>query len=99
MPVATNSKSKYSRRNVGTIYRSKLDGQSDYLQFKLEDGETLTFNNGDKLQVETRDYRKKNIEKGLREGRLAPDLAEKLSANVNKMPEFVRAEVVQLIKN
>lgn len=90
---------KYSRRTVGTVYVSKIDGQSDYLQFKLPEGESLTFRNGDKLQVETKSYRLSNIKNSLREGRLSPEVADKLLQNTEKMPEFVRAEVVQLRKN
>lgn len=90
---------KYSRKNIGTIYVSKLEGQSDYMQFKLPEGEELVFRNGDKLQIETKVYRQKNIAKGLREGRLTPELADKLLENASKMPDFVRAEVVQLTAN
>lgn len=91
--------SKYSRRNLGTIYTSKIEGQSDYLQFKLPEGESVTFYNGDKLQVETKSYRLNNIKNSLREGRLAPEVADKLLQNAEKMPDFVRAEIVQLKKN
>lgn len=90
---------KYSRKNVGSIYKSKLQDQSDYLVFRIPEGEELTFRNGDKLQVETKDFRLKNIEQGVANGRLSEDVALALKEKAEKTPEFVRAELVLLTKN
>lgn len=87
---------RYARRRVGTIYVSKIPGQSDYLKFSLPPGETLEFRDGDKLQVESKSYRLTNAELGVKEGRIDAEFGAQLREKAEKMPDFVRAEVVLL---
>lgn len=90
---------KYTRSNVGAIYKSKLDGQSDYLEFQLPPGEVVEFKNGDKLQIESKSYKLKSLEQGHNEGRIKPESYVKMKEYTEKMPEWVRAQVVLLRKN
>jgi hypothetical protein len=84
---------------VGTIYVSKNKGQSDYLQFKLPEGvNSITFNNGDKVQVETKQFKINSIKQGMAEGRLDAETGNKMLDQAGKMPDFVRAELVLLKK-
>jgi len=86
----------YKRRNVGSIYKSKDKNKSDYLKVNLKPGDPpLVLNNGDILQIETKEYQLKNLEQGREAGRVSDDTYEKALERINNIPDYVRASVVQ----
>jgi len=86
---------KYTRTIVGSVLKSKTAGTPDYIKIKTD----VTLKAGTVLRLENKAQQLKNLDEAVEKGRLGEDIAEKIRANINKIPDFVRFEVVQLEKN
>lgn len=85
------------RRTIGAIFKSKDPKNPDYIKIdpKLEGG-ALTLKAGSFVRVETQAYQMESLDQAEADGKLSGDVLEKLRARVEKMPEFIRAELVIL---
>jgi hypothetical protein len=92
-------KRKFSRVTVGKIYKGK-EGKPDYLKLdhyskkELFDAISGMDEKGLYLNLESKNSQLAGIEKALAEGKMKPENAEKARERVNKMPDFVRFDVV-----
>lgn len=85
---------KSKRVKLGSIVKNKDPNNSDYIKLSLDYiGGSVTLKDGQYLNVETKDYQKKSLKKAMAEGRLTEEHGNAALARLEKMPDFVRAEV------
>lgn len=89
---------KYIRKSVGSILKSKEPTRSNYLKINLQDKGKLVLKHGDVLEVKSKKFKLEEVERLRAEGRVDGDKLEKMLAFAEKMPDFVLAEVVLVIK-
>ena len=88
------SKPKYTRRTVGSVIKAKEPGKSDYIKIK----DDVTFKRGDTLQLESAQSQLASLESAVQSGKLSGELAEKIRERIQKIPDFVRFDIVQVSK-
>lgn len=96
MPV---QKSKWKRTVVGSILKSKDDTKPNYLKVNLYKQEEIVLKNGQSLQVLSKNFKLKDLQRLRQEGKLDDATLDKMEEQANKMPDFVMAEVVLLERN
>lgn len=84
---------RYKRIKVGQIVKGK-DGKPDYIKVDND----VTLKRGDYLNLESAASQRKGIEDAMQAGKLSGEVAEKMLEKVNKIPPFVRFEIVKLEK-
>lgn len=87
---------KWKRTTVGSILKSKDDTKPNYLKVNLYKQESITLKHGQTLQVLSKNFKLKDLERLRKEGKLDEETLEKLQQQAEKMPDFVMAEVVLL---
>lgn len=85
----------YKRTKVGSILKSKDTTQPDY--FKIDND--ISLKKGDILNLESKKSKLASLEKNVENGKLGGDLAEKIKGDIEKMPDFVRFEVIKVTKD
>lgn len=85
---------KYVRTVIGSIIKSKSKEKPDYIKFKTD----VSFKAGDCISVETKSYKLVSLENAYKKGYLNQEMLERLKEKVEKMPEFVRADLVKVTK-
>lgn len=83
---------------MGSLYKSKEPTSNDYVKIYLPEGETLTLKNGDVLQFETKKSKVEGINRAVAAGKLKPESAQVMLEYANKLPDYVRGELVQVKK-
>lgn len=84
--------SKLKREVVGSFLKSKTDDKPPYLKFRT----AVTLKEGDIIRVENKKYQLQSLEGAINAGKLNGEIAEKAKERINKIPEFVIAELVVL---
>lgn len=79
---------KLKRQVVGSVYKAKEAGKVDYV--KMRDGKTY--------RLESAAYQLKSLEDAVAAGKLSEDIADKVRERIQKIPEFVRFELVELVE-
>lgn len=83
---------KYKRNVVGSVMKSQDAGRPDYIKFSQD----VSFHKGDYLSLESQKFQLDSLESAQTSGKLSAELADKIRDRLNKMPEFVRFELVKL---
>jgi len=78
---------KKKRVQVGSVMKSKNAGEPDYI--KMRDGKTY--------RLESKKSQLESLQKAVADGKLSPDVAEKVEERINKIPDFVRFEIIELV--
>lgn len=76
-------------RRIGSVIKGK-EGKSDYIKISQD----VTLKAGQFVNLESIAYKKASIEKALAEGKMSEELATKALAAIEKIPSFVRFELV-----
>lgn len=84
----------YSRKVIGQILKSKNVGETDYIKID----EDISLKKGDFLSLENKASKLASIQKGVESGKLSAEVAEKLTEQANRQPEFVRFSIVKVTK-
>lgn len=84
---------KYKRLVVGSVLRSKEEGKPNYIKLKENVAAGTT------LSVESKKVQLDNLERAIGEGKLSEELGAKRREQISRMPDWVVADLVQLIKN
>lgn len=84
--------SKLKREVVGSFLKSKDDNKPPYLKFRS----AITLKEGDIIRVENKKYQLQSLEGAVNAGKLNGEIAEKARERIEKIPEFVIAELVVL---
>jgi hypothetical protein len=93
---------KLKRVTVGSVLKSKEAGKGDYLKFSSHTKDALlnaVAKMGEKglnLRLESKKYQLDSLEQVEKDGKIGADSAAKARERINKIPEFVRFEVILL---
>ena len=74
---------------VGSICKNKDPSKPDYV--KMRDGKYYN--------LESKKYQLDSLNKAVAEGKLSEDMGDKIRERIEKTPEFVRFELVELVAN
>jgi len=85
----------YKRIQIGSVLKSKDASQPDYIKIN----EDVTLKKGDTLNLESKKSKLASLEKNVENGKLSGDLADKIREGIEKMPDFVRFEIVKVTKD
>lgn len=78
---------------LGKICKSKDPGKSDYIQIDHD----VSFGKGDYISLESKGSRLKSLDAAVEAGRISEENAEKARAAIEKMPDWIRFELVQYV--
>jgi len=76
------------RMQVGSVCKSKKDGEPDYI--KMRDGKSY--------RLESKSYQLKSLEDAVKQGKLTEDIGEQVRERINKIPDWVRFELVEYVE-
>lgn len=83
---------KSKRVVIGSVIKSKDKGKPDYVKIRgdhaLKDGQTL--------RLESKQSQLDSVEAAFAAGKLSDSAAQMIRERINKMPDFVRFEIVSL---
>ena len=85
----------YVRKTIGSILKSKNEGETDYIKIS----EDIVLKKGDTLSLESKKSQLASLERNVENGKLSGDLADKIRANIEKMPDFIRFNIVKITKD
>lgn len=80
---------------VGSVLKSKTEGEPDYIKIN----EDIVLKKGDTLSLESKKSQLTSIDKAVENGKMSEETADKIRANVEKMPIFIRFNIVKLTKD
>lgn len=84
---------KYKRINVGSIVKGK-DGGADYIKISKD----VMLKQGDFLNLESKAQQLKSVQEAVSNGKLSGEVAETIMENIEKIPDFVRFQIVRIEK-
>jgi len=84
----------WKREIIGKVLKGK-DGKADYIQIK----QNVTLKEGEYLNLESKKQQLDKVNDLLQEGILSSENALKASERIEKMPDFVRFEIVRVTKD
>ena len=82
---------KFKRRIIGSVVKDK-NGGSDYIKISQD----VLLKQGQSLRLESAKFQRENLEKALLEGKLSPELGDEIVEKINKIPTFVRFQIILL---
>jgi hypothetical protein len=85
---------KFKRTVIGSIVKSKDPGKGDYL--KVSGSHVLT--DGQFLNLESKASQLASLEAAIAAGKISGDNANGAKERINKIPDFVRFQVVAVSK-
>lgn len=80
------------RRVVGSFCKSKDDSKPPYIKFR----DAMTIGAGDIVRVESKKYQLASLDRAVAEGKLSGDVVGEIRDRIEKIPEWVLGEIVQL---
>ena len=83
---------KSKRSVVGSVCKSKDAGKPDYIKIR----DDLRLRKGQILRLESKKFQLDSLQGAVSEGKLSGDLAEKIKERIEKIPDWVRFEIVAL---
>lgn len=87
------------RMNIGNICKSKDENKSDYFQVRKDLKEPVTLKAGQFLSIESKSFQLASLDSAVNAGRLSPENGEKARERINKIADWVRAEVILVIED
>jgi predicted translin family RNA/ssDNA-binding protein len=85
----------YKRKEIGSVLKSKDASQPDYIKIS----EDIVLKKGDTLSLESKKSRLAGLEKNIENGKLSGELADKIRESIEKIPDFVRFQIVRITKD
>lgn len=82
---------KTKRVSVGSVLKGK-EGAPDYIKIRT----SVTLKEGQVLNLQSAKQQREGVEKALKDGKMSEELAKKILERIDKIPDFVRFEVVLL---
>lgn len=83
---------KTKRSVVGSVCKSKDSGKPDYIKIRDE----MSLKKGQILRLESKKFQLDSLQNAVTAGKLSGDLSEKIKERIEKIPEWVRFEIVAL---
>ena len=85
----------YKRLKIGSVLKSKDVSQPDYIKIDVD----VVLKKGDSLSLESKKSKLASIEKAVENNKLSEEVAEKMRGFAEKIPDFVRFEIVQITRD
>lgn len=82
----------YKRIKVGSVLKSKNEGEPDYIKIDSD----VVLKKGDTLSLESKKSKLASLEKNIENGKLSGELADKIREGIEKIPTFVRFEIIKV---
>lgn len=82
----------WKRTVVANVCKDPKDDKKSYIKFKQD----VTFKAGDTLNLESAKEQMKNLETAIAEGKVSEDFGEKLKERIERIPDWIRFEVIRL---
>jgi hypothetical protein len=89
--------SNYKRQTIGSVYKSRDPTKSNYIKIK-DNIEPVTLTPGSFIQVESKAFQLASLAAALEKGVLSEENAAKAEERINKIPDFVLAELIYVKK-
>jgi len=86
--------SKYKRFVVGSVCKAKDAGKPDYIKM----GADINLKKGDILNLESAKAQLESLEASMANGKLSAELGAKIKERLEKIPSFVRFQIVKISK-
>lgn len=86
------------RVKLGNVYKSKDPEKSNYIKIDLITKDAITLKHGEYVQVESKAFQLRSVEKALEKGVLSKENAEKAKTRINQIPEYVLGELILVTK-
>jgi hypothetical protein len=83
---------KSKRSVVGSVCKSKEAGRPDYIKVRDE----LTLRKGQILRLESKKFQLESLDSAVSSGKLSSDLGDKIRDRIEKIPDWVRFEIVAI---
>lgn len=81
---------KAKRSVVGSVCKSKESGKPDYIKVR----DDLSLRKGQILRLESKKYQLDSLQNAVSAGKLSSELGEKIRERIEKIPDWVRFEIV-----
>lgn len=81
---------KAKRSVVGSVCKSKDSGKPDYIKIR----DDMTLRKGQILRLESKKYQLDSLQGAVNSGKLSNELGEKIKERIEKIPDWVRFEIV-----
>lgn len=81
---------KSKRSVVGSVCKSKDAGKPDYIKVR----DDMTLRKGQILRLESKKYQLESLQGAVAAGKLSNELGEKIRERIEKIPDWVRFEIV-----
>lgn len=86
------------RLKLGSVYKSKDPEKSNYIKIDLKSKDTVTLKHGEYVQVESKAFQLRSVEKALEKGVLSKENAKKATDRINEIPDYVLGELILVTK-
>lgn len=81
---------KAKRSVVGSVCKSKDSGKPDYIKVR----DDMSLRKGQILRLESKKYQLDSLQNAVSAGKLSSELGEKIRERIEKIPDWVRFEIV-----
>lgn len=81
---------KSKRSVVGSVCKSKDSGKPDYIKVR----DDMTLRKGQILRLESKKYQLDSLQNAVSSGKLSGELGDKIRERIEKIPDWVRFEIV-----
>lgn len=81
---------KAKRSVVGSVCKSKDTGKPDYIKVR----DDMSLRKGQILRLESKKYQLDSLQNAVSAGKLSSELGEKIRERIEKIPDWVRFEIV-----
>lgn len=83
---------KLSRRVIGSVVKAKDTGKPDYIKVR----DDVSLKKGQIVRLESPKFQLESLVSAMQAGKVSEDLGEKIKERIEKIPNFVRFELVLL---
>jgi hypothetical protein len=87
------NKGKSKRTVIGSIIKGQ-DGKTDYIKFSQD----INISNGDTFSLDSKSESLKRVQTAKESGKLSEEIAAEIEERINKIPDFVRFNIVKISK-
>ncbi|NDD84120.1 hypothetical protein EBZ38_07580 [bacterium] len=84
--------SKTRRKVIGSVCKSKDAGKPDYIKIR----EDVVLKKNQSLRLESKKFQMESLEGATAQGKVSAELSEKIRDRIDKIPDWVRFEIVAL---
>lgn len=85
---------KPKRRVIGSVVKSKEANKPDYIKIR----EKVTLEEGQCLSLESQKFQLERLQTALSAGKISEEMADKVKERLEKMPNWVRFDIVLVEK-